>query len=329
MEPTQGQATDRDRRKRSHSPRRDEGSDGAVKRQRSRSPHRHKHHRHRERSPKAKLPFRSQHLRRHDYDSYRALFAEYLDLQKQLDIDQLDEDEVKGRWKRFRGRWNSGELAEGWYDPETKKRADERSSEPKIYSRTSKNDPIERNAYNEPGDGENNSDDGYGPALPTKSEVKRGPIVPSLPDLQYRRELADEDRQAGLTDLRLERKQDRKQQKERLEELAPRAAPGSRERQLEKKREVAASNKAFAESKDGGGGAEEVGEADLLGDDGVENYKAKLKQTEKKRNEREIRKEEVLRARAAEREEKMAEHRRKEEKTMDMLRELARQRFTS
>lgn len=121
------------------------------------------------------------------------------------------------------------------------------------------------------------------------------------------------------------RKLDRKRQKERLEELAPRAEPGSRERQLEKKRETAVANRSFREAKSPG--AEEVPEAGLMGDDGVETYKAQIKATEKKKNERELRKEDILRAREAEREERLAVHRAKEEKTMDMLKAIARQRF--
>jgi len=33
------------------------------------------------------------------------MFALYLDIQKQLDIDTLTENEVKGRWKSFVGKW--------------------------------------------------------------------------------------------------------------------------------------------------------------------------------------------------------------------------------
>ena len=134
-----------------------------------------------------------------------------------------------------------------------------------------------------------------------------------------------EDEEARREDIRYARKQDRKAQKERLEEMAPRAEAGTKERQLEKKQEKAAANRAFRDAKSPG--AEEVGEGDLLGDDGVEGYKARLKENEKKRSERELRKEEALRARAAEREERLAEHRAKENKTMDMLKSLAKQRY--
>lgn len=82
-------------------------------RSRSRSPrddrHRHGHRRSRSRSrsPRrpATLPFQAPMLDRHDFSKYERLFATYLDMQKQLDIADLDEREVKGRWKSFVGKW--------------------------------------------------------------------------------------------------------------------------------------------------------------------------------------------------------------------------------
>lgn len=94
---------------------------------------------------------------------------------------------------------------------------------------------------------------------------------------------------------------------------------------MEKKREVGAANRSFREAKSPG--AEEVREGELMGDDGAEGYKALLKAGERKKNERELRKEEIMRARAAERDEKMEGHRAKEQKTMEMLKALAKQRF--
>ena len=138
-------------------------------------------------------------------------------------------------------------------------------------------------------------------------------------------ELCDEDRAHHIDDLRYARKLDRNAQKERLEEMVPRADPGSRERQLEKRREATATLHAFRKEKSPG--AEEVGEADLLGDDGIDGFKKQKKEAERKKNEREIRKEEILRVRAEEREERLQEVRAKEEKTMEMLKAIAKQRF--
>ena len=151
---------------------------------RSRSPHgavdgrdvkRH-HHRHNERGhlPKKELPFESQPLHKHDFENYKALFAEYLSLQKSLDIKRLTEDEVKGRWKSFIGKWNRGELAEGWYDVDTKKKADGRFAADGGFAELetfSRSDHDRAHA-----DNEEEENDHYGPTLPsTTSTRKSGP----------------------------------------------------------------------------------------------------------------------------------------------------------
>ncbi len=64
------------------------------------------------------LPYDARALSRWDFAAFEPLFAHYLDLQKQLRLADLDEHEVRGRWRRFVGKWNRGELAEGWYEPE-------------------------------------------------------------------------------------------------------------------------------------------------------------------------------------------------------------------
>ena len=253
-------------------------------------------------------------------------------MQKRLNPDDLSEREIRGRWKSFARKWNRGELAEGWYDPDLKARVDARRAVEEQGTRT---DGLERpqriqqkSHCNEVEhhDENSNDEDSLGPALDDFTASRRpGPAIPELQDLQHRQELTEEDREARLTDLRFERKQDRKTQNERLEELAPRADPGSRERQLEKKREMTATNRAFADSKDAG--TEEIRDGDLMGDDGVDAYKKQLRDKKRAKTEREVRKEEILRARAAEREEKLSKLRNKEEKTMSMLKEIARQRF--
>ncbi|KAI6811202.1 hypothetical protein KC332_g11976 [Hortaea werneckii] len=379
-------------RKRSRSPR-DHNRDHNVTRQRSRSPHRrhhhppnehghrhHHHHHHRSKHPSppiripipVSLPFHARPLHKRDLATHRALFASYLDLQKGLDIDTLSADEARGRWKSFVGKWNRGGLAEGWYDPETKRKVDgragsggggeegEEEGEGKArdagLEELDGNTPVvvesglpgvkdaeapvrEENKHDnadEDDEDEDEDEDEYGPSLPTSEAKLVGPSVPSTQDLQHRRELLEEDREAHRARIREDRRQDRKAQKERLEELVPRAEPGTRERQLEKKRERASANRAFRDAKDGGeggGGMEDIGDRELMGggdgEGGEDGYKAQIRARERQKNQREIRKEEVLRARAAEREGRVAEHRRKEERTMEMLRELAKQRFGS
>jgi hypothetical protein len=140
-------------------------------------------------------------------------------------------------------------------------------------------------------------------------------------------EIAEEDAMEAREDLRHERRMNRKTEKERLEELVPRAQAGTRERQLEKRKDAATSNKAFATAKEGGD-IVEVPESDLMGgEEGIEGYKKKKQEFERKKNEREIRKDEIARARREEREERAREFREREENTMKGLIELARKRY--
>jgi hypothetical protein len=52
-----------------------------------------------------KLPYNARYLSRHDLSCFRPLFALYLDVQKNLVIEDLRKEEVKGRWKSFIGKW--------------------------------------------------------------------------------------------------------------------------------------------------------------------------------------------------------------------------------
>ncbi|KAI0836291.1 hypothetical protein F5Y06DRAFT_273851 [Hypoxylon sp. FL0890] len=314
--------------------------------------HHHHHHRHRlsshhsTRTPD-ELPFGARPLVRSDLETFKPLFAQYLDLQKRKDIAEMDEREIRGRWKSFMGKWNHGDLAEGWYRPETLEEARKSHAgagagaipNPGV---TGKEGGLESTSSlplsERDQDGGNidsprsdEEDDEYGPTLPpgtapTRSTAKHGPGIPSLQDLDLRRETAEEERLKRIDALRLARKADRAEQKARLEDLVPRAEPGTRERQLEKKREVNDKMRAFRERSPGGGA--EVAEAELMGGgDGVAEYKRMKAVAERRKTEREVRREEEVRAREREREERVREYRRKEEGTMEVLKRIARERF--
>ena len=97
---------------------------------------------------------------------------------------------------------------------------------------------------------------------------------------------------------------------------------------LEKKREKADNNRAFASGKTEAGGVEDVPEADLFGDEaGIEGFKKQKKEMERKKNEREIRREEILRARQVEREQRVKDYKAREDKTMSGLVALARAKY--
>lgn len=353
---------------RSHHRERDaEGEDGRREHKRRK----HQHHRNHDSSsrrhgqnatppPPVELPFKARLLSyKHDLDAFEPLFAYYLDIQKGKDFYDLDAHEQKGRWKSFVHKWNSGQLAEGWYDPEMferiAKEASERaealpSSEPVTTRARSYDDdgapesPLspsprsrpERSDNEEEGDDDDNDDDDYGPPPPpgttraaassSSSSSRKGPGIPSLADLALQREAAAEAHAARTADLRLARKADRVQQKERLDELVPRAEPGTRERKLEKKAAVNEKMRSFRDK--GDAAVEEVDDGDLMGGgDGVDDYKRAVASQQRKKTERELRREEEARARWQEREEKLKEWKAREEEKMKGLKELAKARF--
>ena len=99
--------------------------DAAKSRSRSRSPYSHgsshqkihRRHRSRSRSPRhatshspkpvpfKPLPYGARELSRYDLTRYNSLFALYLDVQKRIVLEDLNEKEVRGRWKSFAGKW--------------------------------------------------------------------------------------------------------------------------------------------------------------------------------------------------------------------------------
>ncbi|RDL41795.1 Uncharacterized protein BP5553_01774 [Venustampulla echinocandica] len=324
---------DRVRDSRSRSPRRHRPDS-----ERTRSPHRRHHKRKQphDASPAVELPYNSRPLTKRDYATFKPMFALYLDIQKGKFLEDIDEIEARGRWKSFIGKWNRGELAEGWYDPATLQKAIQSSQaseadpeirEPKSYSAGCR-ESAERPKDDQDG-GDSDSDDSIGPTLPGQESKSRrgrvGPSIPNMQDLELKREMNVEDSLARREDIRFARKVDRKEQKAALDELVPRADAGTRERQLEKKKEINEKMKGFREKSPG---AAEVPDSELMGGgEGIEGFKKEKQEFERKKNERELRKEEILRARMAEREERLQEYRAKEEGTMAMLKALAKQNF--
>ena len=235
---------------------------------------------------------------------------------------------------------NRGELSEGWYDPSTLQKiqqsasnAGDAPSSDRYRSQLTTNQtprlvPAQVRVEVAEGFNHSDSDDSVGPVLPGQGGRSRGRVGPSIPntqDLELKREMEAEDGLARRDDIRYERTIDRNAQKEALNELVPWAEAGTRERQLEKKKEVNEKMKSFREKSPG---AAEVPDLELMGGgDGIGEFKKIKQDFERKKNERELRKEEILRARMAEREERLSEYRAKEDKTMESLKALAKQRF--
>ncbi|CAG8124011.1 unnamed protein product [Penicillium salamii] len=326
---------------------------------RSRSPHRSRHtsdrrhgdkdrereRRHRDVPKKPViLPYQARELSRRDLEAYHPMFAMYLDIQKGKFIEDLSEDEVKGRWKSFTQKWNRGELAEGWYDPATLDRA-RQNFEPPSVDKGGRESPDYTQGERATGSGvaqetqpegaeDEDDDDEYGPTLPQPGSARvgfMGPTIPRMQDLELKRETAIEDAIASRGESRDQYRAELRSHKSATrhleDEIAPRAEAGTRERQLEKRREVAASNRAFADSRRGESPDGARDEDIMGGDNELSALKQEKEKDQRKKNEREIRREEILRARTAEREERVQQYRQKEEETMGFLQALAKQRF--
>jgi hypothetical protein len=51
------------------------------------------------------LPLQARELSRRDLEAYEPMFGMYLDIQKGKFIEEMDEEEIKGRWKSFVQKW--------------------------------------------------------------------------------------------------------------------------------------------------------------------------------------------------------------------------------
>lgn len=190
-------------------------------------------------------------------------------------------------------------------------------------------------------DDDDDDDDDYGPPPPPPegaaastsrrmwpaSSIRQGPGIPSMQDLSERRAAEEEARQAERRAAAQVRRADRAEQKERLDELAAptRADPGTRERRLEKRRELNDKLRGFRERSPG---AADVGDGELMGGgDGADDYRRELASLKRKKTERELRREEEARARAAELQKRLQNYQAREDRVVGALRELAKQRF--
>jgi hypothetical protein len=231
---------------------------------------------------------------------------------------------------------NRGELARGWYERVLQIQlhgapvsapniALENSINALVSEASQRAPPPKRSRRDEPSSDEDSSEDEFGPRPPGEEEqrARKGPRAPGFQELELQKELAEEDREAQREDLRWERKMDRKRQKEALEDLVPRAEAGTRERMLEKKKEVGEKMRAFREKS---AEVEEVNDEVVFGG-GEQTLAQKKAAMERKKNERELRREQILKARIAEREERVQGMKEKEERTMAMLKSLAASRF--
>lgn len=51
------------------------------------------------------LPCNARPISKHDLSHFRPMLELYLDIEKNLMLEELSEDEVRGRWKSVVGKW--------------------------------------------------------------------------------------------------------------------------------------------------------------------------------------------------------------------------------
>lgn len=207
-------------------------------------------------------------------------------------------------------------------------------------------------------DVDEDDDEDYGPNLPSRLQMPKSggpsssPAIPTMQDLELRKgmvlsilsqtypmltyppiesaiEDAIEARHEARKQHRAEIHSHKSEMRQIIEEVAPRAEPGTHERRMQKRQEASASNRAFADSRRGGSPGAAAPDEMLMGsgENDLAEMKKEQEKVQRKKNEREIRREEIMQARAAEREERVQQYRQKEEDTIGWLKTLAKQRF--
>jgi len=109
-------------------------------------------------------------------------------------------------------------------------------------------------------------------------------------------------------------------EKEQLNDLVPRADPGTRERRLEKKAEISAAHRAFREKSP----EATVPEKEFMGGDDI---KAELLRQRRIEAERQARRDEAYRLKEAEKIQRRRELEKREDGTIEMLKMLAQERY--
>eukprot|EP00051_Salpingoeca_urceolata_P035916 m.32008 g.32008 ORF g.32008 m.32008 type:complete len:323 (-) comp9905_c0_seq1:79-1047(-) len=242
-----------------------------------------------------------------DYFSKNVEFSVWLKKKKGVAFEELSTDEARKRFKDFVRKWNDGELSQRYYDGMgTGAAAPARTQYSWGFAKTmDKSDRKQlQSLVSDVGHSTDNTAT-IGPLdKPAPGRQRRaGPQGPAAPDpaalAQYNREL-----------MQKSRKDFRRDQKETLEELAPRAKGHGHEGRMQKRMDRARERKAREVS------PELMRESDLMG--GGSDYQRELARRKQYRDEK-------RQTRKFNAQEKLSEHQAKEKEKMAALLALAKQ----
>ncbi|KAI0370006.1 hypothetical protein BV20DRAFT_995594 [Pilatotrama ljubarskyi] len=291
-------------RRRSYS--RDRSASPSRDRSRSRSP---------ERTP---LPGGVSEISESDYFLKNDEFQVWLKEEKGKYFNELSSDRARKYFRKFVKAWNRGKLSKSLYAGAV--RAPSASTQTaykwSFASKTSRTDSDAlRAAHEEIESATWNRSHSSQPTMgPSSGGRVIGPAMPSASDRVLAREAAEEYRAA---EREYQRKRERKEAKERLEDLVGPKEVG-RAGQLEKKKVQREANRAYREKGDEG---LEVDDATLMG--GGDSFQAQLARREAAKRRFEEKKSERMSA-VNERAEQL---RQKDRATMDMFMQMAKEKF--
>lgn len=274
----------------------------------------------RERSHKNTLPSGVEPIGEDDYFLKSAEFSRWLRIEKGKYFDELRTDKSRSYFRKFVKAWNRGKLLDELYTPIRSTAVP--SNQQTAYKWSFAANRLRINDAELQRVREEVSGDTYGPPVAETSKRAgrvQGPTLPSPSDLQLAREDA-----ASLSNANhlLKRKRDKNEDRERIEEMVGPKDVG-REGMLEKKRAKREGDRAFLDSKEDGG--LEVPEDVLFG--GVSSFKERVAQRDAARSRFEAKRRLDQDARAQGRNERAEQIKEKEKKTMEMFKQMAKERF--
>ncbi|EIM83565.1 uncharacterized protein STEHIDRAFT_101856 [Stereum hirsutum FP-91666 SS1] len=276
--------------------------------------------------PQNRLPGGAEPISEQDYFLKSAEFRVWLKDEKRKYFDELTGEKARKYFRKFVKDWNRGKLSKDLYAGIDPTALPAQSQTAYKWSFASSRSKAERQALeatrSEISALTNNGSNGassariQGPSLPGRSI---GPTLPSSSDLTLARELQEE---AAWEEKSLKRKRDKREAKERDEDVnGPREV--GRERLMEKKREKREGDKAFREAREDAG--LELDEGTLMG--GGDSFQDRIRQRDAARKRFEEKKRGPRDDRMAETSERVTAIREKDKATMDMFMQMAKARY--
>ncbi|GLB43683.1 hypothetical protein LshimejAT787_1401950 [Lyophyllum shimeji] len=266
-----------------------------------------------------KLPSNASPISESDYFQKSDEFRIWLKEEKSKYFDELSGDRARSYFRKFVKAWNRGKLSKSLYagiDPSTVSATTQTAYKWSFASKQSRADDEALRSAREEISAATYNREAPSHAGPSRTGWGRiqGPTLPTASDLALSREMAAEQREEERA---YKRKRDKLEAKERIEDMVGPREVG-REGMLEKKRARRDADRSFREKGDEGF---EVDESTLLG--GGDSFKDQIARRDATKQRYNAAREE----KAAAARERANMFKQKEQATMEMFQQMAKQRF--